>query len=230
MRKGRQLAEQNMSEDRPWQDWLRDLGDLIEQCADCYAVSGANVRPGAPPPECEIPEKHVDAVRKLARGARCALREAGVKRGLRDDPNPRHKALKLVDDLLRDIKKNRKLWNQLQSQGKRLKRAEGFIEGYPVQLRIPPHQYVEAFRRAIAATETPVSGGGRKPMTGGQQALWDALEGQALTAKKLAEQLDTSENTIRQHVSDLRKAGCDIPNRRGRGYYRPDAPPEDCGV
>jgi len=67
------------------------------------------------------------------------------------------------------------------------------------------------------------------PMTDGQKRLWDALKGRALTGKELASsnELDTSQETIRQWVGELKKAGYEIPNRRGRGYYRPDAPPLD---
>ena len=69
----------------------------------------------------------------------------------------------------------------------------------------------------------------RPPMTNGQKRLWGALKGRAMTGKELAgkDQLDTSEETVRSWVRELRRAGYGIENRRGRGYYRPDAPPDD---
>ncbi len=71
--------------------------------------------------------------------------------------------------------------------------------------------------------------GSKRVMTDGQKRLWDALHERALTGKELAAEteLDSSEETIRQWVSELRKAEYEIDNRRGRGYFRPDAPPAD---
>lgn len=72
-------------------------------------------------------------------------------------------------------------------------------------------------------------GAARPPMTDGQKRLWDALDGRAMAAKELAAEavLDTSEQTVVNMVGALRKAGYSIPNRRGRGYFRLDAPPDD---
>lgn len=69
----------------------------------------------------------------------------------------------------------------------------------------------------------------KRVMTDGQKRLWDALHRKALTGKELAGQkvLDTSEDTVRHCVKGLRQAGYEIENRAGRGYYRPDAPPDD---
>lgn len=71
--------------------------------------------------------------------------------------------------------------------------------------------------------------GSKRVMTDGQQRLWNALDGRALTGKELASdsKLDTSEDTVRRWVSELRKAGYGIDHRRGRGYFRPDARPAD---
>ncbi len=71
---------------------------------------------------------------------------------------------------------------------------------------------------------------GDKPlMTDGQRKLWAALSGRAMTAKELAAEaeLDTSEDTVRQWVRQLRLAGYKIGHRPGRGYFRPDAPPTE---
>ncbi len=69
----------------------------------------------------------------------------------------------------------------------------------------------------------------KRIMTDGQKRLWDALHDRALAGKELAaeSELDSSEETIRQWVSELRKAGYEIGHRPGRGYFRPDAPPAD---
>lgn len=71
--------------------------------------------------------------------------------------------------------------------------------------------------------------GSKRVMTDGQKRLWDALDGRALAGKELAaeSELDTSPETVRQWVSELRKAGYKIGTRPGRGYFRPDAPPAD---
>lgn len=67
------------------------------------------------------------------------------------------------------------------------------------------------------------------PMTHGQHRLWDALAGRCLSAKDLCadNELDTSEDTVRQWVHRLRGSGRDIRHRQGCGYYRPDSPPPD---
>ncbi len=66
------------------------------------------------------------------------------------------------------------------------------------------------------------------PLTPGEQAVWDALEGRARNALALAKRLGTKEDTIRHHVIDLRAKGYEIETiGRGRSsrYIRPDAPP-----
>ena len=71
--------------------------------------------------------------------------------------------------------------------------------------------------------------GSKQVMTDGQKRLWDALDGRALTSQELAaeSELGTSPETVRQWVSDLKKAGYEIDRRQSRGYFRPDAPPAD---
>ena len=74
---------------------------------------------------------------------------------------------------------------------------------------------------------------GRRPMTDGEKQVWDLLDGRALTGKGIVNALHsekgiiTSEDTVRQHILELRKAGYSIPNQRGRGYYREDSPPPE---
>lgn len=62
----------------------------------------------------------------------------------------------------------------------------------------------------------------------GRQAVWNALNGRALKAKALADELDTSEQTIKEHVAKIRaiKSSDAIQNKSGWGYYRPDAEPD----
>lgn len=62
-------------------------------------------------------------------------------------------------------------------------------------------------------------------MTDGQLRIWSALAGQAATGKELARLLQMSEDTVRAQVRLMNKSGHLVKNRRGRGYYRPDAPP-----
>jgi biotin operon repressor len=83
----------------------------------------------------------------------------------------------------------------------------------------------EATRLALPRPEPAAE----RLMTDGQKRLWEALQGRALTGKELARALDTSEETVRQWVKELRAAGHEIENRRGRGYFRPDAPPSEAG-
>lgn len=80
-----------------------------------------------------------------------------------------------------------------------------------------------------ARTEATHSLGLAPLMTHGQRRLWDALAGRCLSAKDLCadNELDTSEDTVRQWVHQLRRSGRDIRHRRGCGYYRPDSPPPD---
>lgn len=74
-------------------------------------------------------------------------------------------------------------------------------------------------------SEPPELSKKNRVMTDGQRRLWNALEARAFTGKELAATLDTTEDTIRQLIKELRDVGYNVENRRGRGYYRPDAPP-----
>ncbi|MBL8874166.1 MAG: hypothetical protein JNM86_00040 [Phycisphaerae bacterium] len=67
-----------------------------------------------------------------------------------------------------------------------------------------------------------------RPLTDRQLEIWDLLHGRALDAKQIAEKLGSgiTADSVRQTMMELRKArpNC-IKSRRGRGYYRLDAPP-----
>jgi hypothetical protein len=90
-----------------------------------------------------------------------------------------------------------------------------------------------------AETASSETGAGKFPgqaagLTPGQRALWEYLHGKCETAEQLAhpEKLDTSGPAIRGLVLDLRRIFGEqaISNRRGFGYFRPDAPPDWSGV
>ncbi len=72
-----------------------------------------------------------------------------------------------------------------------------------------------------------------KPLTEGQQYVWDVLEGRVLTANEIVAALkeerkhETSEGNVRQTIAKLRGASYCVKHRNGRGYFRPDAPPPD---
>jgi biotin operon repressor len=60
-----------------------------------------------------------------------------------------------------------------------------------------------------------------------QLEIWDLLKGRSLVAKELGDKLELSDVNIRKHIQKIRKKRgkeC-IKTQRGRGYWRPDAPP-----
>ena len=64
------------------------------------------------------------------------------------------------------------------------------------------------------------------PMTTKQRQVWEALNGEVLTADKLAEILDCDRSTlITYHLVPLKTAGRIKSDRKVGGYYRPDKPP-----
>ncbi len=87
-----------------------------------------------------------------------------------------------------------------------------------VELEVPYLDRRTIERAEAAATEAAA-------MTKGQRGLWELLDGCAMKGPELARALDTSEDTVRQWVCELRRAGRVVAHRRGRGYWRPDAPP-----
>jgi len=66
------------------------------------------------------------------------------------------------------------------------------------------------------------------PLTPGEQAVWDALDGHDENAPTLAKLIDTRDDTIRHHVIHLKAKGHKIETIGGGSlsrYIRPDAPP-----
>lgn len=69
----------------------------------------------------------------------------------------------------------------------------------------------------------------RPLLTGQQKCIWELLDGQALSARKIAERpgCGASEESVRCQIKKMRRNGYDILNNRSRGYYREDALPPD---
>lgn len=63
-------------------------------------------------------------------------------------------------------------------------------------------------------------------LSGQQHLVWQALSGQAMSAQDLADtNVHLTEGSVRHHVGEIRRSGRKITWRRGRGYFRPGAPP-----
>ena len=65
-------------------------------------------------------------------------------------------------------------------------------------------------------------------LTDDQRAVWDRLKGRAASGKELAVEIlgrSTNEDAIRKRIGRIRRTGRIIANRRGLGFFRPDAPP-----
>ena len=63
-----------------------------------------------------------------------------------------------------------------------------------------------------------------------ERRVWDALADTILQAKELAKELGSDEDTVRHAILGLRRKGRKVENQRGRGYYRPDALPDDANT
>ncbi|MCK6477199.1 MAG: hypothetical protein L6Q35_10250 [Phycisphaerales bacterium] len=102
--------------------------------------------------------------------------------------------------------------------------------GFMMAMKQPP---VSPEGRAIDAPQadsarTPLIPQPLAPMTDLQQAIWDALEGKAMTEKELRKLLEPG-SEVRPAIARIKAGGRRIENRRGAGYFRPDAPPPDRG-
>ena len=66
-----------------------------------------------------------------------------------------------------------------------------------------------------------------EPLTSLQRAIWEALDGRALAKLPLANEVckgDSSRLYKKNGVREMMEMGL-VKNKRGIGYYRPDAPP-----
>lgn len=59
-------------------------------------------------------------------------------------------------------------------------------------------------------------------MTDGQREIWDLLGGRPVPAKEIASRLRSSEDSVRQKIHRMKKAGLAIESNSGGGYFRPD--------
>jgi hypothetical protein len=73
----------------------------------------------------------------------------------------------------------------------------------------------------------------RPPLPEPCQMVYVMLEGNILKAKDIAVQIGlepSDEDVVRKRIDRIRKTGREISNRRGVGYFRPDAPPPQWGT
>lgn len=76
----------------------------------------------------------------------------------------------------------------------------------------------------------PKSAGKIKALTTVQAEVWDLLRNHDMTAPEISNELlgdRTGADAMRKRIFDMNKAGWRVLNKRGRGYYRPDALPHD---
>lgn len=92
-------------------------------------------------------------------------------------------------------------------------------------LRTRAQTYADACRllARLVGAELPVA----PVLTEGEKKVWEVLEGRAMTAAKIAGELNTSEQTVKEQIKSIRLKGRNVENQRGRGYFRPDAPPSE---
>lgn len=83
------------------------------------------------------------------------------------------------------------------------------------------------------ADETDLSAGQSmqlEPLTEALQEVWDLLSGRLLSDRDLAKMVRSAPVTadsIRKRIQGLNNCSRLVENVRGRGYFRPDAPPPD---
>ncbi len=95
-----------------------------------------------------------------------------------------------------------------------------------------PEDLVEWVRQRSPELEAEPSEGtadAGEPLTTAQLEVWGLLKGRAMTAKELSAELPGApgEDAVRKRVESIKRTGRDVASRPGRGYYRPDAPPDD---
>ena len=64
-----------------------------------------------------------------------------------------------------------------------------------------------------------------RPPTDLQGEVWKVLDGRALSAQEIADDIGSTEGSVRQLILAIRKAGRKIERVAGLGYFRPNAPP-----
>jgi biotin operon repressor len=86
------------------------------------------------------------------------------------------------------------------------------IEGYM--------QHLVDIRATPASEPQPPQSPARGRLTRAQQALWNLLTDRPVLQDEAAEKMNTSVETIRQHVHQIRKAGLPIKSQKGLGIWR----------
>jgi len=117
------------------------------------------------------------------------------------------------------------------------------LEDWALQMREEATRYAETARTLVSGdtkTNEPSTVGPNEegahclenphnlPLPDDQQEIWDLLENHFFTAKQLAKRVlaaPISEEAIRKRIQAIRRSKRKIENKRGVGYYRPDAPP-----
>ena len=64
-----------------------------------------------------------------------------------------------------------------------------------------------------------------RPPSDRQREVWEALDGRALSAQEIADDIGSTEGSVRQLILEIRKSGRKIERVAGLGYVRPNAPP-----
>lgn len=95
---------------------------------------------------------------------------------------------------------------------------------------MPPEDLVQRVQN-MAARQGPQALPVVDPLPEAQREVWDLLQSRCLSAKQIAMHLlkhPSHEAAIRKRVQDLnRRSGYRVENKRGHGYFRPDAPPPE---
>lgn len=96
----------------------------------------------------------------------------------------------------------------------------------PLTARSEAFRAIEKLRELDALCTDPCEG--KPALTDQQREIWDLLDGCALSAKEIAVRAGfgfDQGDLIRKRIARIKRQGHAIKNRRGLGYYRPDAPP-----
>jgi len=167
--------------------------------------------------------------------------EDGLRRGRLGDPKARHAGLLLVEAIKHgafgDVAhlQVRDVVGQL-AEKKRYRLAFRAVADLLADEWVKRDRAFDVVGEAImdeaqrlGGADRPAANGNsaKEILTDGERSLWDVLRGRTDTAKKLAKELDTSERVIHKWKRGLCEKGYQVNNQRGRGYYRPDAPPDD---
>ncbi len=94
--------------------------------------------------------------------------------------------------------------------------------------RLQPQLQAEYYRarRIIQLHGLATSESVEPPLRPRERAIWEALEGRAMTQEQLADLLNILPQAVRVHISGMRRASYRIERKAGIGYFRPDAPPK----